>query len=475
MANLEKIYFINAGKKGTFAESGQHSTSPADVDELFKYLDAKDIEKLIIYFHGGLVSETNGMAAAGLMKSTFASPGSKRHVVTFVWETGPMETVTQNLDDLTKLAAKEVFNEALKFVIKIVAKKLGMEDARGGGEYLADETIGEEKSKIAPFENLDKVMSAKGGGGFTLDEDNEDEFYARLEIESRVLIKAEGSDELKNFQGDTEEVAKGGLLTVAIVVAKIAFAVLKRYYNKSHHDFYPTVMEEAFKLLYVNKIGTWGWTCMKEKAEEMFSGNENRTGDDLHAGTYFLKGLNTHYLQRLASGKKFEIELIGHSAGSIVICNMLDSTMSDFNTLCYNNVFFLAPACRTDYFLSKGKPAMDQGHIKKFKLFTMKQENEKKDHCIPYVYTHSLLYMVSGLFEVPDTDAKIMGLHEQFSAGSRYANFPELNNLKAFIGSNQLVLSDDVANPDASMRSNSFKHGDFDNDPVTLKSILNSI
>ncbi|MFH1119493.1 MAG: hypothetical protein V1775_06685 [Bacteroidota bacterium] len=476
MANLEKKYYINVGANGTFADSGQIHSTQSDVENIFTFLNENDIEKLLIYFHGGLVNEKNGMNAAELMKNYFADVKSKRHVVSFVWETGPIETVVQNLKDIKELTGKDLFEEATKFVIKLVAKKMGIADARGGGEYLSDDTIFDEKHNVAPFENLDKTFDSRGGTGFQIDDEDEDssQFYAQLETESKNLIRAEGSEEIKHVNDDNEEVAKGGFLVIAKVVAQIAFAVLKRYLKKNHHDFYPTVMEETFRKIYLDKVGNWGWSKMKEKSEEMFGCNTGLSGDNQHAGTYFLNLLNKHIGDRSATGRKIEIELIGHSAGSIAICNLLAAASKDFNSIKFNNVFFLAPACRTDLFLEKGESAMDKGLFKNFKMFTMEEGNEKKDHCIPYIYTHSLLYMVSGLFE-DDVDAKIMGLHEQFRNEGRYSAFDELKKLNSFITDHKLVLSVDTTNVDENMRSNSLKHGDFDNDIYTLRSILKSI
>lgn len=477
MATLDKIYFVNVGANGTFADSGQVNTTPVDVENIFKFLNEKDIEKLLIYFHGGLVSEKNGMAAAQVMKDKFADENSKRHIVSFVWETGPIETIVQNLKDLKELTGKDLFEETIKFVIKLVAKKLGIADARGSGEYLSNITLNEEKKKIAPFEDLDKDLGARGGAIIDIDDENEDysEFYKRLESESKLLLASEASNELINLSDNNEEVSRGGFLAVAKVVAQIAFAVLKRYSKKNHHDFYPTVMEESFRKIYLDKVGHWGWKQMKDKSREMFQSNNVLSGDAQYAGAFFLALLNKHFNDRASEGKKFEVELIGHSAGSIAICNLLEATENNFSSIKYNNIFFLAPACRADLFLEKGKKAKDKGLFQRFKMFTMEESNEKKDHCIPYIYTHSLLYMISGLFE-DEIDAKIMGLHEQFQASGRYSNFDELIELSTFINANKLVLSSDTTNPDESMRSNSLKHGDFDNDKeYTLESILKSI
>lgn len=475
MANLDKIFYINVGKNGTFADSGHVQTRPSDVDEIINFLNEKDIEKLVIYFHGGLVGEKNGMDTAELMKTYFSDLSSKRHIVTFVWETGPIETVVQNLKDLKELTGADLFEEKIKFVIKLVAKKLGINNARGEG-YLSDNTIFDEKNKIEPFEQLDRSYDSKSG--ISIQIDNEDEnsslFYSQLEAESRTLILQEGSEEIKSINYDKDGIARGGLTISAIVVAQIAFEVLKRYLKKNHHDFYPTVMEEAFRKIYLDKIGNWGWTKMKEKTAEMFNSNTGLSGNNQHSGTYFLNLLNNHIASRLASGKKIEIELIGHSAGTIAICNLLGAVSKDFNSIKFNNIFFLAPACRTDLFLEKVKSAKDNGLFKYFKMFTLEDKNEKKDHCIPYIYTHSLLYLVSGLFE-DDVDAKIVGLHEQFRNDGRYSEFSDLKELNEFLSKNKLILSTDTTNYDETMRSNSLKHEDFDNDNYTLESILKSI
>lgn len=478
--SLEKIYYVNAGKDGTFADSGHVKSSPNDVNELFHHLEETDIEKLIIYFHGGLVSEQNGLAAAAVMKNYFADPTSKRHVVSFVWETGPMEIIREHLAGLKSLKTDEFFEEISRIVIKLVGRRLNLDDsAKGGsGAYLSDETIALEKQKLAPFEELDINQDAKGG--FTeLEIQNELVYMAKLEQEANFLIrssKPKAKEILTSeFENTKDKSVRGlGIVAVAKFIGSITLAVIKRYIHKTQHDFYPTIMEEAFRKFYIAKLGSWGWNEIKQKSADMFKSNEGREGDNLYVGTYFFSKLNTLIEQRKAAGKTLDIELIGHSAGTIVICDLLHTTPNQFTSTSYNNVFFLAPACRTDVFLEKGKKAKETGVFKHFKMFTMKDEVEKKDHCIPVLYTRSLLYLISGLFE-EETDAKIMGLHEHLKGEGRYAEFEELKSLKDFMSENKIVLSVDELNPDESIRSASIKHGNFDNDHITLQSILKTI
>lgn len=495
MLTLTPLDYINVGKAGTFADAGVTKTMAKQVDELFEYLTQKNIDTLLVYFHGGLVSEKSGLAAAEVMVANFTKPDERRHAVSFVWETGPKEVILQNFDTISKKARSSFYEEATKFVIKLAAKHLGITDAKGGGgEYLSDATIKEEKEKEAPFEDLDRQLDDRKGGveELSLEPAEENELQAKLNRESMVLIRNRATENFKNtttaddphltpeLNPTVDDDTKGVGLAIAKVVAKIAFRVLKRFFKKTHHDFYPTVMEETFRTLYVGNVGTWGWNSIKDKAHKMFSDNTGLSGEQLHAGSYFLNLLQQHYNDRIKEAKPFKVHLVGHSAGSIVICYLVKSVMDRFKDLRFESIFFLAPACRIDLFLSHCKPAIETGHFKKFKMFTMKTEKEKKDHCIPVIYTHSLLYLVSGLFEVDqedksEIDAKIMGLNEQFMATGRYADFPELTELNNFLKGHDLVLSDDLVNENLSLRCGALKHGDFDNDELTLTAILKSL
>ncbi len=53
MEALEKIFFVNVGADGTFADSGHLSTTPADVEQIFSFLEEKDIEKPVDLFSRG--------------------------------------------------------------------------------------------------------------------------------------------------------------------------------------------------------------------------------------------------------------------------------------------------------------------------------------------------------------------------------------------------------------------------------------
>ncbi|MDX9842106.1 MAG: hypothetical protein RBS95_11655 [Desulfobulbus sp.] len=59
------IHFVNVGPGGTFEASGDHVTRAADVDRLFQDILSTGAKSLVIHFHGGLVSEDDGVDIAG--------------------------------------------------------------------------------------------------------------------------------------------------------------------------------------------------------------------------------------------------------------------------------------------------------------------------------------------------------------------------------------------------------------------------
>ncbi|KAA2239867.1 hypothetical protein F0L74_27155 [Chitinophaga agrisoli] len=476
---------IHIGTGGTFSPSGKFSSVAADIDALFAYLSEKDTDTLILYFHGGLVPEASGMAATAVITQHFSRMEEKRHAVSFVWETGPAEILLEQLDKAAMQVKSGLYKELINFVIKLVAGKLGkVPDAKGNGVYLSDEAIEEEKTKEAPFEELDTHDGTKGGSPLADAEADEDVERAQLEMESRILVMSSASDELLAALEEEAAMEEGkGFLSLGLIklVAETAFQVLRRFRRHTHHDFYPTITEELFRKLGVGAAGTWGWNAIKQKAADMFADNTGLSGTGLHAGRYFLERLQAHYAASMQQNKPFSIHLIGHSAGSIVICHLLRQAMRSYPDLRFKLVALLAPACRTDLFMETIPAAREQGCYQQLRLFTMREENEKKDHCIPYVYTHSLLYLVSGLFEAdtsgePAPDTRILGLHEQFRSEGRYADDPLLQSLKTFLQEHcTVILSDDIDNPEINRRCSALKHGDFDDNELTLTSILLSI
>jgi pimeloyl-ACP methyl ester carboxylesterase len=467
-------HFINVGPAGTFARSGDYYTAYSQVDELFEHLGSTKKKKLVVYFHGGLIGEVKGVAAAEKMQKLFAPTAS--YPLSFVWETSFIDAVKERLQEVEHTS---LFKKLLEKVIKVAGSRLGIDNGAKGIGSISYEEIEEELQKDEPFE---KVISGAKGIGDVQQLDDEflyDELLANVEAE--IADDPELKDFVKDDVADSklldrdkitelpEKGAKGIISTVKLAkaLASIAFRVVKRHVKRVDHGFYPTVIEEIFRELYLADFGAWVWGGMKQKAEDMWKPNEGRSGDSLHAGSYFLLRLSD-YLTRYP---EVQVDLVGHSAGSIAIAYLLKVSAARHPELRFRKIVFLAPACTVDLFCSE---IIDRAsRYEDFRMYTMLDEYERKDKLVPILYPRSLLYFISGVLE-GTSDMPLAGLHRHISAEGPYAKG---NTVKAFRflnadNSNRLVLSKTKPEVEEGLHCGSDSHGNFDDDPITHKSLL---
>lgn len=126
MSEFNHLNYVNVGPNGTFKKSGRLMTAPADIDALFQHLTHSEPQKLVVFFHGGLVNEEKGLAIAGKMWQAFRDHA---YPVTFIWETGFLETLTNHLDSIHRT---KLFQKILRLIISQATKRLsGVLGARG--------------------------------------------------------------------------------------------------------------------------------------------------------------------------------------------------------------------------------------------------------------------------------------------------------------------------------------------------------
>jgi hypothetical protein len=487
---LEKIYYVNVGPNGTFKPSGNRDfdSTRQDVDALIDYLRKNQRKKVVLYFHGGLVNQNSGMEAATRITQLFtpSSPdASSLHPISFVWETGAFETILSNLSDIYQT---EFFQKLLHKVLKIAGKKLGIElplaeGSRGLGSFTEVE-LKNELSKESPFEDVKIREGSRSIDTLSNDEALKNALNQEVDNEVRTdtalmsLIKsAKNEREMQTLDlqrlSDSEVSASRGILSGTAVIkalVTIIFRVIKRHIKKRDHGFYPTIIEEILRKIYVAKTGAWVWNEMKNKAEQMWISDPPSTLDqDKHAGGYFLQKLDEY--ARESGG--ITVDVIGHSAGSIVISYLIDALEKGNSIIKLRNVIFMAPACTCQLF--KEKIIQNTSRFTFFRMFTMSDQFETKDRMLSIVYTRSLLYFISGLLEGKgeESDAFILGLQRHISGWPGY-NEPLLNEVKQFIDlvADTVVYSVTGGSAVDGLRSSAIKHGNFDNDSdFTLASI----
>jgi hypothetical protein len=138
------------------------------------------------------------------------------------------------------------------------------------------------------------------------------------------------------------------------------------------------------------------WTEMKENADFAFA--PRRGGDVL-----------LDSIQALAStwGDQLEIHLIGHSAGSIFLGNMI-TAMSARPALkqALSSIHLYAPACTVAF---ANKHYAIDGEVMKRLYIDVLSDKEERDDNVVSIYRKSLLYLVSNALEA-DLRTPILGL-----------------------------------------------------------------
>ena len=169
----------------------------------------------------------------------------------------------------------------------------------------------------------------------------------------------------------------------------------------------------------------------------------------------------------------WELHIVGHSAGSIFAAHALP-LLSNLG-IPLKSVQFLAPAIRVDTFKQLLLPTLESGQTPLPSLYVLSDKLEQDDSVGPYA--KSLLYLVSNAFE-GTRGVPILGMQTCIDADKSLA--------KLFGGKTggrpSLVISEgnpiDPAKEKAAIAqgaSLSRSHGGFDNDPVTMNSVLTRV
>jgi hypothetical protein len=157
-----------------------------------------------------------------------------------------------------------------------------------------------------------------------------------------------------------------------------------------------------------------------------------------------------------------ELHLIGHSAGAIMHAHLADALAKKQRQVATCTLW--APACTMALFNSTYVPLLNSGSIAHMNLFVLSDKAEQDDSCAD-VYHKSLLYLVSNALErtphIPfrqDGEA-LLGLEI------------DLNDVKASLPPTLEVVVAPNRQDDRD-GSQAKRHGDFDDDPTTVKATL---
>jgi hypothetical protein len=449
---------------------------------------------IVFHFHGGLVSKKKGEGVARHLGEKLEEADA--YPVFSVWEAGLFETLQHNLKDIAGEALfKLVWKRVLKIVRRKIKKQLGGIKAGGlpgvgDDELKDDERLIDDSDRdilllmrdddVQVPENMEELTAVEAQ---QLETELQFDFELLQEVEAvsrglmsdeelaaaagrksgrRVASSASLMDPaaLEQYIDRPDPDAKGVISTAKFIqaIVKIAVNVIQRYIRGRSHGFHATMVEEILHALYVGNAGGIVWGEMKKDTFDAFGANPN-----LFAGTALLQELKDQY----TPGSPPKITLTGHSTGAVYISAFLAAADRLLPAEFVFDVVYLAPAATMK--LTAATLADHGARIRNFRMFTMTDENEKKDVLVPILYPHSLLYFVSGVVE-PEKDMPLTGMNRFYDA-ARFPDeeFPDSAAVRAYIAGDRAAWS--VSDGPAGRRTAALKHGDFDNETNTIASL----
>lgn len=476
---------------------------------------AVDSERIVLHFHGGLVSREKGENVARMLAPVYEEAGATP--IFFVWQAGAVEIIRHNL---LEIAREELFERLLR---RVLAWSVGkVRDVAGGRPGLSTSLprdnevaaqLGQRRRDVDPEAGTEPYETLEPRPGTELTEDEEEAFVEDVAsdqgLEDALMgamadrgLAATGpdggrgvpdvppqpslmdDDVLAEVAEGTAEGARGLFSTVALArrALKVLRAVLARYDLETDHGVYPTVVEELLREFYLASVGGALWAAMKKETADTFEGADDR------GGRVLLDAL----AELLPEDGSRPITLVGHSTGAVFIDHFLTDVLRrdarGEKTLPAGQKFqvvFLAPAATTGHFvdaLGSEPDWLGRSRIGRFRMFTMTDHAEQADRLVGAVYPRSLLFLVSGLLERDAEDrsallplvglSRYLGEGRDKFLGSTSGKSARLADLRAYLEEKDLVvLSPTAEDAPAGARASATSHGDFDNDPLVQESL----
>lgn len=211
------------------------------------------------------------------------------------------------------------------------------------------------------------------------------------------------------------------------------------------------------------------WSEMKENAELAYG--SGRGGDLLVTA-----------LQTLVDtwGTDFELHLVGHSAGAIMLGHLLSAMAARDLAGCIHSVHLFAPACSVQF--ANRHYAPHEALMQRLYLRILSDRVERNDS-VAGIYRKSLLYMVSNALEI-DLRTPILGLAHAFephyqgwdgtsSTGETLRAWQQAAQRAGLHKSGRLTVVDaDKVLTALPERRIDAAHGSFDNDIETIRQTL---
>ena len=479
LVTLDPNHFVDL-VDGRFAQ-----TTAADLSALF--LNARDADHLVVHFHGGLVSRASAFDSAMGLIETYRGAGA--YPVFFLWNSDLPSIVKGSWDEIPK---EKAFQRLVRRLAQLAIGKLHETEGRRGGAIQGPSMreIPPELPLVAKYVGAQEPNLSRDAGDLTPEQQDQIERDLDADPELRDISAAIALNE-QQAQGKPVTVARGAmpdvppattrmsqgvredvrrdffttpgeparrgavLLTLARHGAAILFNVVHRFIGHRDHGLYTTIVEEVMRRIYVDSLGQVAWELMKRDTLDAFAPDGSDRG-----GTALLQHLATWW----KAGRR--VTLVGHSTGAVYIGNLLKAADAALSADIGFEVVFLAPACSFEFMYSC-LPFFRRRVDDRIRSFGLHEALEHGYFEVPVLYEGSLLYMVSGLFEMTEVDKEIVGMERFYRTAHPFDDL-ECREVRAYLDGKQ-VWSQSTA--PAGWRCDAPKHGGFTADMWTRESL----
>jgi hypothetical protein len=423
-------------------------TTKSDLDAILR--DLKEDQPFVIHFHGGLVDLQAGLSGASFLKDKYIQ--AEARPLFFIWESGWKEIVEQNLP---QIFGETIFTQVFKRVTELARAKVSQASSENGQEakgigllHVNNIDLDSELKAAASGPPKEDLLIGQGGIepltpmemqqaqallqhdpviqtqsaqiANSLQPPEEDAKGTYIKSSTKTLMSREVLKEMETPEGGGKGLISLASIRIVSGALKLLVRVIERFRTRRDHGFYNTIVEEILREFYVDNAGKFLWDGMKKETVDAFGSDETRFG-----GTALLKGLAA-----LEKPPK-RIILVGHSAGSIYICHLLENARRMFSKGVFE-VVLIAPAVTFEQLGSTFKGLGVSSNVSKLRIFGMNDERERANALVPgakFFYQSSLLYFVSGLLE-SSPDKPILGMQRYYSGNSPY-QIPEIIDVLA--------------------------------------------
>jgi hypothetical protein len=408
-------------EKGAFAK-----TTAADLEQFFASLKANNTKKLVVHFHGGLVSRASAHSSAATLLPVYSNPDTQ--ALFMIWNSDLKTTLK---DNLTEIAAESIFWTIVSRIHALLRWKEEMDAAPSRGARgrpsvsprfsgtIQPKRIQQAAQAHATPERLKPLSSAE--------EREARELLMRDPILRRQVQQitparkgARGTSGggrktrmspsiVRKLQADQRPGARSVTVSPFLIkkIILTLIAVVRRLRKHTDHGVYVTIIEEVLRSFYVASVGRAVWKSMKGAITRSFESDASRFG-----GTALVESLKSW------ATPDRNLLLVGHSAGSIYILELAAKLARAIPQIKVE-VVFMAPACTMDL-MGQHHSAFEQV-VSRCRIYSLSDPLEHGYFEVPIIYRASLLYLISGILE-DRADTAVLGMQRYFSGKKPYTD-----------------------------------------------------